>query len=72
MSETVDLHLGRRLRVRRKTMGLTQKDLAANCGLRFQQVQKYESATNRMSAAMIWKLSGVLGVEVQFFYDGLT
>ena len=53
-------------------MGLTQKDLAADCGLRFQQVQKYESATNRMSAAMIWKLSGVLGVEVQFFYDGLT
>jgi transcriptional regulator with XRE-family HTH domain len=71
MSERVDVHLGKRLRWRRKSMGLTQQDVGAALGIRFQQVQKYESAANRMSAAVIWKLAALLEVDIHYFYDGL-
>ena len=67
----IDLHLGRRLRWRRRMMGLTQAGLGTMCGVRFQQIQKYESAANRMSAAMIWRTATALGVGVQYFYEGL-
>jgi transcriptional regulator with XRE-family HTH domain len=72
MSERVDVHLGKRLRWRRKAMGLTQQDVGAALGIRFQQVQKYESAANRMSAAVLWKLSNLLDVDVRYFFDGLA
>jgi len=68
----IDLHLGRRLRWRRRMMGLTQAGLGTMCGVRFQQIQKYESAANRMSAAMIWRTAMALGVGVQYFYEGLA
>ena len=71
MLNTVDLHLGRRLRTRRRLLCLTQSDLASACGLQFQQIQKYESGANRMSAARLWQLSQALGVGVAYFYDGL-
>ena len=71
MSEEIDEHLGRRLRKRRRLLGLTQQQLAAACGVRFQQIQKYECAANRMSAARIWQLAEVLEVPVGYFYDGL-
>jgi transcriptional regulator with XRE-family HTH domain len=71
MSEIVDLYLGKRLRSRRKLLGLTQAELGAICGVRFQQIQKYECATNHMSAAMLWRLAAGLGVGVQYFYEGL-
>jgi transcriptional regulator with XRE-family HTH domain len=71
MSEIVNLHLGRRLRFRRKSMSLTQGEVGAICGVTFQQVQKYESAASQMSAAMIWILSVGLEVDVRYFYDGL-
>ena len=71
MSETIDIHLGRRLRRRRRLLGLTQQQLAAACGVRFQQIQKYECAANRMSAARIYKLAEVLEVPVGYFYEGL-
>jgi transcriptional regulator with XRE-family HTH domain len=67
----IDLHLGRRLRWRRRMIGLTQAGLGTMCGVRFQQIQKYESAANRMSAAMIWRTATALGVGVQYFYEGL-
>jgi len=71
MSERVDIHLGKRLRWRRKSMGLTQQDVGLALGIRFQQVQKYESAANRMSAAVLWKLANLLNVDVRYFFDGL-
>ena len=71
MSEMVDLYIGKRLRRRRKMLGLTQAQLGSICGVRFQQIQKYESAQNHMSAAMLWRLAGPLGVGVQYFYEGL-
>jgi transcriptional regulator with XRE-family HTH domain len=72
MSERVDIHLGKRLRWRRKAMGLTQQDVGEALGVRFQQVQKYESAANRMSAAVLWKLAVLLEVDVRYFFDGLS
>jgi transcriptional regulator with XRE-family HTH domain len=70
--DRIDVHLGRRLRRRRRLLGLTQQQLASCCGVRFQQIQKYECAANRMSAARIWQLSEILEVPVNYFYDGLA
>ena len=72
MIDGIDVHLGRRLRRRRRILGLTQQQLAGACGVRFQQIQKYECAANRMSAARVWQLSEVLGVPVSYFYEGLA
>ena len=70
--DEIDIHLGRRLRRRRRLLGLTQQVLAHACGVRFQQIQKYECAANRMSAARLWQLAEVLEVPVSYFYEGLT
>ena len=51
--DEIDIHLGRRLRRRRRLLGLTQQELAHACGVRFQQIQKYECAANRMSAGAL-------------------
>lgn len=72
MPDNVDQHLGRRLRTRRRLMELTQAEVARTCGIPFQRINKYESAANAMSAAMIWKFATVLGVDVRYFYDGLS
>lgn len=70
MNENLDLHVGKRLRGRRRILGLSQTNLAELIGVRFQQIQKYEAATNRLSAARLWHLACALGVDVQYFYDG--
>jgi len=70
MNETLDLYVGKRLRWRRRLLGLSQADLADLIGVRFQQIQKYEAAINRLSAARLWKLACALGVDVQYFYEG--
>jgi len=70
--DEIDINLGRRLRRRRRLLGLTQQELAHASGVRFQQIQKYECAANRMSAARLWQLAEVLEVPVSYFYEGLT
>jgi transcriptional regulator with XRE-family HTH domain len=70
--EEIDVHLGRRLRRRRRLLGLTQQQLAGACGVRFQQIQKYECAANRMSASRLWQLAEVLEVPVGYFFEGLS
>lgn len=72
MCDEIDLQLGRRLRRRRRLLGLTQEQLGARCGVRFQQIQKYETATNRMSAGLIVRLAQALNVEPGYFYEGLV
>ena len=72
MATDIDLHLGRRLRRRRRLLGLTQQQLANQVGIRFQQIQKYECGANRISAARLWQLSEALESPVNYFYDGLT
>ena len=71
MATDIDLHLGRRLRRRRRLLGLTQQQVADVVGIRFQQVQKYECGANRVSAARLWQLSEALQAPVAYFYDGL-
>lgn len=72
MSDDIDIHLGKRLRRRRRLLGLTQQQLAGSVGVRFQQIQKYECGANRISAARLWALSEALEVPVGYFYDGLS
>jgi transcriptional regulator with XRE-family HTH domain len=71
MEQNIDIHLGRRLRSRRRLLGLTQHQLALVVGVRFQQIQKYECGANRISAARLWSLAEVLKVPVGYFYEGL-
>ncbi len=72
MGDDIDVHLGKRLRRRRRLLGLTQQQLAGSCGVRFQQIQKYECGANRISAARLWQLSEALEVPVGYFFDGLS
>jgi transcriptional regulator with XRE-family HTH domain len=72
MATDIDLHLGRRLRRRRRLLGLTQQQLALAVGIRFQQIQKYECGANRISAARLWQLAEALETPVAYFYDGLA
>ncbi|HAH09131.1 MAG TPA: transcriptional regulator [Alphaproteobacteria bacterium] len=71
MRNPVDLHVGKQIRQRRWLLGLTQQQLAQAVGIRFQQVQKYESGANRVSASRLWEIANALGVQVTFFYEGL-
>ena len=52
-------------------MGLSQERLAVNLGLTFQQIQKYERGTNRVSASKLYQIACVLQVEITYFFDGL-
>lgn len=70
MPNAIDVHLGRRLRRRRRLLGLTQQQLANQVGVRFQQIQKYECGANRLSAARLWDLSEALQTPISYFYDG--
>ena len=71
MRNPTDLHIGQRVRHRRWLQGMTQHQLAQAIGIRFQQVQKYESGANRISASRLWDLARALDVGVPFFYGGL-
>lgn len=71
MKNPVDVHIGQRLRHKRWLLGLTQQHLAEAVGIRFQQIQKYESGANRISAARLWSLAVALDVPVSFFYAGM-
>ena len=64
----VDLHIGQRMQLRRVMMGMSQKDLAKVCGVTFQQIQKYETAGNRISASRLFALSTALETPVSFFF----
>ncbi len=72
MATDIDLHLGRRLRRRRRLLGLTQQQLAVQVGIRFQQIQKCECGANGISAARLWQLSEALETPISYFYDGLA
>jgi len=67
----VDKHIAQRLQLRRVMLGMSQSDLAQRCGLSFQQIQKYETAGNRIPAARLFDLSRALETPVAFFFLGL-
>ncbi len=67
----VDVHVGRRVRIRRTLLGLSQTSLADAIGLTFQQVQKYERGANRMGSSRLYDLARVLDVPIQYFFDDM-
>jgi transcriptional regulator with XRE-family HTH domain len=69
--DAVDKLVGRNIRVLRLAKGLSQTELADELGVTFQQVQKYEKGTNRVSASRLQEMCHVLQVPVQFFFEGL-
>jgi transcriptional regulator with XRE-family HTH domain len=72
MTHPVDNHVGRRLRYRRTMLGMTQQQLANGVGIRFQQIQKYESGANRVSASRLWDLAEAMDVPVSFFFEEIA
>jgi len=71
MKHPVDIHVGKRIRHRRWTMPMTQAQLADAVGVKFQQIQKYEAGTNRVSASRLWEIARAVEVPVSYFFDGL-
>lgn len=71
MKHPVDVYVGKRIRHRRWMVGTTQQQLAEAVGIKFQQIQKYETGMNRVSASRLWDISNVLDVPVSFFFEGL-
>ena len=67
----VDRHVGLRIRMRRKEIGVSQERLAESLGITFQQVQKYERGANRVSASKLWEIAAALKTGVGYFYEGL-
>ena len=67
----IDVHVGKRLRLRRNILRITQKELAEMLGLTFQQVQKYEKGGNRIGASRLWDISQILGVPIDFFFEDI-
>ncbi len=65
----VDVHVGKRLRLRRTLLGVSQAKLGNSVGLTFQQIQKYERGANRIGASRVYEFSSLLDVPVSFFYD---
>jgi transcriptional regulator with XRE-family HTH domain len=70
MINPIDKHVGARLRMRRLMLDMSQSEIANALGLTFQQVQKYEKGTNRISASRLHYLCKILDVPVTFFFDG--
>ena len=70
-ADEVDIHVGRRVRQRRESLGISQGRLAHHLGLTFSQVQKYEKGVNRIGAGRLFLIASFLKVPVQFFVEGL-
>lgn len=67
----IDVHVGQRVRRGRSERQMSQSDLADALGITFQQIQKYEKGTNRISASKLYMIAGVLKVDVGWFFHGL-
>lgn len=67
----VDVHVGKRIRLRRTILHITQQQMADMLGLTFQQVQKYEKGANRVGASRLWDISKVLKVPMDFFFEDM-
>jgi transcriptional regulator with XRE-family HTH domain len=67
----IDVHVGKRLRLRRTLLGMSQEKLGELLGLTFQQVQKYERGVNRIGSSRLFELGQILDVPISFFFDDL-
>lgn len=70
MKHPVDVHVGKRVRHRRWMLGMTQQQLADKVGIKFQQIQKYETGMNRISASRLWDIAEAMDVSIAFFFEG--
>ncbi len=68
----IDVHVGKRLRLRRTLLGMSQERLGELLGLTFQQVQKYERGVNRIGSSRLYELGQILDVPVSFFFDDMV
>jgi len=66
---SMDTHIGKRIRLRRMLLGLSQEKLGEAVGITFQQIQKYERSTNRVGASRLYQIAAALDVPVSFFFD---
>ncbi len=71
MAHPVDIHVGQRLRQSRYLAGMTQRELGDKIGIRLQQIQKYETAANRIGASRMWNIAAAMDVPGSFFFEGL-
>ncbi len=70
-SEPVDIHIGQRLRNRRAELGMSQQELGDMVDVAFQQIQRYERGTNRISGGKLYRLAKGLNIPVSYFYEGV-
>jgi transcriptional regulator with XRE-family HTH domain len=68
----IDVHVGLRIKLRRKELRISQERLADRIGVTFQQVQKYERAGNRVSASKLWEIARALKAPIAYFFEGLA
>ena len=66
------MHVGKRVRLRRTLLGLSQEQLGTELNITFQQVQKYERGANRISASRLWDIGQILDVPINYFFDDMT
>jgi transcriptional regulator with XRE-family HTH domain len=69
--QSIDARIGEKIRYRRWALDMSQKALSDRLGVSFQQIQKYEMGTNRISAARLWQAAIVLDVPIEFFFRDL-
>lgn len=67
----VSVHIGRRLTARRQSLRLSLAEVSQRCGVTLQQIHRYETGANTISAPMLWQLSRCLDVEIAYFFDGI-
>jgi len=70
--DPIDVHIGNRIRLARTAMQMSQTELGASMDITFQQIQKYESGANRISAARLFKLSQILQVSITYFFEDVA
>ena len=68
--DPIDVYVGGQVRIRRLLLGMNQEELAQSLGLTFQQVQKYESGANRVSASRLWEIAAILKMPIGYFFPG--
>ena len=70
--DPIDIHVGKRVKLRRTLLHISQEQLAGDIGVTFQQVQKYESGHNRVSASRLFDISRVLDCPISYFFEDIT
>ena len=71
MKHPIDVHVGQRIRQRRCLAGMTLRELGQRVGIKFQQIQNYETGANRISASRMWDIAAALEVPISFLFEGL-